>query len=736
MHRQPPRRRPWPLLTLIVALNLTLTGAALLGLARQPQAAAKSPPPLTPAEQSILDEVRRLTGAAADLAVDQEADGTRFIDTQGQLQAVLLAKIDANGNPIARCVTTLEEAAAFLQGTDPAAAMVVTADRVDTIRNTVESAQTIESLLANTSTVIEIVNLDGPGEGFNEATPASPIGGNTGTTVGQQRLRAFEYAAAIWASTLQSTVTIRIGAQFNQLTCNATSAVLGQAGPSNYAANFTGSGLAPGPEYLNTFYPIALANKRAGRDLDPSGTDLTATFNSEIGNANCLAGRGWYYGLDGNESSQIDLVSTLLHEFGHGLGFLSLGSNDLWNQFLFDNTQNKLWKDLTSDQRSISATNNGNLVWAGPLVSGAAPSLLQPTPVLTITTPPAIAGQYPVGLAEFGAPLSSSPLAGELVPALDPADSFGGATTDACSAITNPALVSGKIALVDRGTCAFTTKARNVQEAGAIAMLLINDRNSVAPPFLTGSDPGVTIPVASLAQADGTTIRAQLGATVAGRLGRDLSRLAGVDAQGRVRMYAPTAFSSGSSVSHFDVVASPNLLMEPAINADLDQSLDLTDELLRDIGWHPDQNYNDRDDRIETIQVSQALNPPRVVQPGDTITLTITVRNLGATTDQVQLESLFNPALTGVGWTASYSGGGGGPAAGSGDLSAALELPAGAQATFQISATIGAGTTAAFTNTATITLGEPALDLVPEDNTATITISVATMRLYLPTIVQ
>lgn len=735
MRHASPSRRPWPILALVVALNLTLTGAALLGLARQPQAAARGPQPLTPAEQAILDEVRRLTGAPADLAVDQGADGAQFIDARGQLQAVLLAKIDPSGNPVARCVTTLEEAAAFLQGTDPAAAMVVTADRVDAIRSRVESAQSIESLLANTQTVIAIVNLDGPGEGFNDPTPASPIGGNTGVTVGQQRLRAFEYAAAIWAGALQSTVTIRIGAQFDQLTCNATSAVLGQAGADNYAANFTGSGLAPGPEYPNTFYPIALANKRAGRDLDPSGTDLTATFNSEIGTAGCLTGRGWYYGLDGNESGQIDLVATLLHEFGHGLGFISLGSDDLWNQFLFDNTQAKLWRELTSTERRASTINNGNLVWAGPLVSGAAGTLLEPTPALTITTPPAIAGQYPVGLAEFGAPLSGSPLAGELALALDPADGFGGATTDACSAITNPAQISGRVALVDRGTCSFTAKARNVQDAGAIAMLLINDRNSVAPPFLTGSDPGVTIPVASIAQADGATIRAQLGATVAGQLGRDLTRLAGVDARGRVRMYAPTTFSPGSSVSHFDVVASPNLLMEPAINADLGQSLDLTDELMRDIGWYPDQNYNDRDDRIETIQVSQALTPPRVVQPGDTITLTITVRNLGATTDQVQLESQLNPALAGAGWAASYSGGGSGPASGSGDLSAALTLPAGAQATFQISATIGAGTAAAFTNTATITLGEPDLDLVPEDNTATITVPVVTVRLWLPMIV-
>jgi len=54
-------------------------------------------------------------------------------------------------------------------------------------------------------------------------------------------------------------------------------------------------------------------------------------------------------------------------------------------------------------------------------------------------------------------------------------------------------------------------------------------------------------------------------------------------------MYAPNPFQSGSSVSHFDVSAFPNQLMEPAINGDLTQSLlpprDLTFRLLQDIGW-------------------------------------------------------------------------------------------------------------------------------------------------------
>ena len=43
--------------------------------------------------------------------------------------------------------------------------------------------------------IVTIVNMDGAGEGFNDPTPLAPVGGNTGTTRGAQRLIAFQYAA-------------------------------------------------------------------------------------------------------------------------------------------------------------------------------------------------------------------------------------------------------------------------------------------------------------------------------------------------------------------------------------------------------------------------------------------------------------------------------------------------------------------------------------------------------------
>ncbi len=84
---------------------------------------------------------------------------------------------------------------------------------------------------AGLAATITIVNVDGAGEGFNDPTPAAPVGGNPGVTIGQQRLNVFQTAADIWGAILPGSVQIRVQSAFDPLTCTATSAVLGSAGP-------------------------------------------------------------------------------------------------------------------------------------------------------------------------------------------------------------------------------------------------------------------------------------------------------------------------------------------------------------------------------------------------------------------------------------------------------------------------------------------------------------------------
>lgn len=142
---------------------------------------------------------------------------------------------------------------------------------------------------------IVIVNIDGPGEGFNDPTPVAPVGGNPGTTRGEQRLIAFTHAANIWGSTLDSNVPIRIQAAFNPLPAG----VLGSAGATFIFRDFGGVGLFPGAEFPATWYGSALADKRAGTELNPTPNtpDINAQFSSNF---------NFYLGLDNNHGAQPD----------------------------------------------------------------------------------------------------------------------------------------------------------------------------------------------------------------------------------------------------------------------------------------------------------------------------------------------------------------------------------------------------------------------------------------------
>lgn len=121
-----------------------------------------------------------------------------------------------------------------------------------------------------------------------------------------QAQAAFQRAVDIWQSLLFSPVVIRVNANWEPLNRE----VLGSAGPSRVFRNL------PGAPKSNIWYPVALAEKIAGQELNgPMVADINANFNSNI---------NWYLGLDGNPSTnQYDLVMIVLHELGHGLGFVA-----------------------------------------------------------------------------------------------------------------------------------------------------------------------------------------------------------------------------------------------------------------------------------------------------------------------------------------------------------------------------------------------------------------------------
>lgn len=430
---------------------------------------------------------------------------------------------------------------------------------------------------------ITVHSIDDANVGLNDTTAVDPVGGNQGTTVGQQRLIALQTAANIWGQLIDSSVDIVIDARFKSLTCDANSGVLAQAGPTSYVQNFAN---APNQD---VWYPIALANKLAHQAL-ATDSQISAAFNLDVDNTTCLGNTNWYYGLDDKHGSNIDLVTVALHEFGHGLGVagtynsttgtLFQGRPSIFEIHTVDDTTGLRWDQMTDAQRLASQTNDQNLVWDGPLVQFRATKLLGPTPFLRTN-----GTTYTIGRASFGSPVTIAGLSGNLVAATDAADETGPTTTDGCTEFTNPASIIGRIALIDRGTCPFVVKARNAQSAGAIAAIIVDNSIAGSPPSLGGSDTSISIPVVSLTKSDGDTLRGQLSGGVTVFISADPQRLSGADGNGRVKLYAPSTFSGGSSVHHWDSSASPNLLMEPNISSDLTHDVDVTIDQLVDMGW-------------------------------------------------------------------------------------------------------------------------------------------------------
>ena len=126
---------------------------------------------------------------------------------------------------------------------------------------------------------------------------------NTGFT--PQAQTAFAYAANIWTQTLESTVPIKVNAYFVTL----VPGLLGITFP-NGVKDF------PGAPVSSTWYATSLANSITGTELNPGQFDVDLYLNSSI---------NWYTDTVGTvPAGQYDLVSIVLHELCHGLGFVSL----------------------------------------------------------------------------------------------------------------------------------------------------------------------------------------------------------------------------------------------------------------------------------------------------------------------------------------------------------------------------------------------------------------------------
>jgi hypothetical protein len=129
----------------------------------------------------------------------------------------------------------------------------------------------------------------------------------------------------------------------------------------------------------------------------------------------------------------------------------------------------------------------------------------EPSPTVTVDPPSAAAGTYPAAGADFGPAPPVAGVSGSFALVDDGVD-LGG---DGCTPFSLPA---GAIAIIDRGNCEFQLKTQNAQNAGAAAVVIVNNVPGPASQ-MGGTNPAIVIPAVQVSQADGATIKAGLPAT-------------------------------------------------------------------------------------------------------------------------------------------------------------------------------------------------------------------------------
>ena len=209
--------------------------------------------------------------------------------------------------------------------------------------------------------------------------------------------------------------------------------------------------------------------------------------------------------------TQLFYMNNVMHDFSYSYGFNEAAGNFQENNFSNLGKGNDSVNAEALDDASGDSSDNASFSSPPDGLNGGMNMFVWNrggSRVLFIEEPEALAGGLEVSRASFGGDIDSIPLTGEVAIATD-----GGLNgTLACNPIQNREEVEGKIVLIDRGTCFFVEKARNAQEAGAIAVVVCNFENSRTGMGAPDNDPGddITIPLVMLTVGDCQTIKQNL----------------------------------------------------------------------------------------------------------------------------------------------------------------------------------------------------------------------------------
>lgn len=230
-----------------------------------------------------------------------------------------------------------------------------------------------------------------------------------------------------------------------------------------------------------------------GRDsFDGQGATMDSIFNRGNGCPNASWNGQYISFCPGTTTDDITA-----HEWGHAYTEYTHGLIYAWQPGALNESYSDIWGE-TVDRINGRGGDAPDLA----RTTGVCAATTAPAQSLIVNSPAGIAGLKNAGTAAWGPQTFTLPgtLQGVEV----------GSTSAACAALPANSL-TGKIAFIERGTCGFSVKALNAQNAGAVGVVIGN--NVAGTAVLTmgitaGSVP--TIPSLSVSGNDGTAIKANL----------------------------------------------------------------------------------------------------------------------------------------------------------------------------------------------------------------------------------
>ncbi|WP_228452163.1 T9SS-dependent M36 family metallopeptidase [Chryseobacterium sp. c4a] len=255
---------------------------------------------------------------------------------------------------------------------------------------------------------------------------------------------------------------------------------------TNHYTNTRGNNVFAYDDKANTNVPGVFADGGANRSFDfPFSINGTPDSNLNAAITNLF------------------YINNKVHDIFYKFGFTETARNFQQNNFGLGGVGNDY---VNAEAQDGGGTNNAN--FSSP-ADGSKPRMQMylwstvnrkfyyNAPVTAISRKPL------VGTADFGSPLNAVGLTGDVK--LSP-------VPDGCTALPAGSLLE-KIGLVERGTCSFVVKTKNLQDAGAVATIIYNnDANGDSLSNMTGVDPTVTIPTVLITKSEGNYIKGLLNA--------------------------------------------------------------------------------------------------------------------------------------------------------------------------------------------------------------------------------